>query len=186
MKKIYSILAAALLTTGALLTTACSGDDDAVIDNTTLRQDSETAPTTGTETIQFTATLAAKGDNGDGTRAITTGTEDGKEILNVAWAAGEEVAIYYQKSDDTYMPLQKVREGARVEVIDSLLSEEAVMAFEYGEATTSPDQLSPCSPVVPSRALSLPVAASKSCPSMPASSMPRLLAQMQRSFTSKK
>ena len=41
-----------------------------------------------------------KGDNG--TRAITTDTEDGKEILNVAWTAGEEVAVYYQKSDDTY------------------------------------------------------------------------------------
>ncbi len=100
MKKIYSILAAALLTTGALLTTACSGDDDTVVDNITLRQDSETAPTTGSETIQFTATLAPK--DGATTRAITTGTEDGKEILNVAWAAGEEVAVYYQKSSDTY------------------------------------------------------------------------------------
>ena len=49
--------------------------------------------------------------------------------------------LHDQNSDDTYMPLQKVREGARVDVIDSLLSEEAVMAFEYGEATTSPDQL---------------------------------------------
>ena len=100
MKKIYSILAAALLTTGALLTTACSGDDDAVVDNITPTTGSETAPTTGTETIQFTATLAPK--DGATTRAITTGTEDGKEILNVAWAAGEEVAVYYQKSDDTY------------------------------------------------------------------------------------
>jgi 2-oxoglutarate dehydrogenase E1 component len=49
--------------------------------------------------------------------------------------------LHDQKSDDTYMPLAHVRDGARVDVIDSLLSEEAVMAFEYGEATTSPDQL---------------------------------------------
>ena len=93
MKKIYSILAVALLTTGALLTTACSGDDDAVVDNIT--------PQTGTETIQFTATLAPK--DGATTRAITTGTDaSNNEILNVAWTAGEEVAVYYQKSDDTY------------------------------------------------------------------------------------
>src|SRR3569833_988765 len=46
-----------------------------------------------------------------------------------------------QKTGNTLLPLAKVRESARVDVIDSLLSEEAVMAFEYGEATTSPDQL---------------------------------------------
>ncbi|MGN6728998.1 MAG: 2-oxoglutarate dehydrogenase E1 component [Rhodanobacteraceae bacterium] len=44
-------------------------------------------------------------------------------------------------SGNVYTPLQHVREGVTVEVIDSLLSEEAVMAFEYGYATADPDTL---------------------------------------------
>ncbi len=51
-------------------------------------------------------------------------------------------AVLHDQSDGhTYMPLATVRDGASVEVIDSLLSEEAVMAFEYGHATTDPDTL---------------------------------------------
>ena len=46
--------------------------------------------------------------------------------------------LHDQKDGHTYMPLATVRAGADVEVIDSLLSEEAVMAFEYGHATTDP------------------------------------------------
>ncbi|AHX12811.1 2-oxoglutarate dehydrogenase [Dyella jiangningensis] len=46
--------------------------------------------------------------------------------------------LHDQKTGYTYMPLADVRSGADVEVIDSLLSEEAVMAFEYGSATTDP------------------------------------------------
>jgi len=49
--------------------------------------------------------------------------------------------LHDQKDGHTYMPLATVREGADVAVIDSLLSEEAVMAFEYGHATTDPDTL---------------------------------------------
>jgi 2-oxoglutarate dehydrogenase E1 component len=44
-------------------------------------------------------------------------------------------------SGNVYTPLQHVREGVTVEVIDSLLSEEAVMAFEYGYSTADPDTL---------------------------------------------
>jgi hypothetical protein len=49
--------------------------------------------------IHFTATLAPKGEN-PLSKAITTGTEGGKEVLNVAWAEGEEIAVYYQTSGD--------------------------------------------------------------------------------------
>ena len=48
--------------------------------------------------IHFTATLAPKGENPQ-SKAITTGLEGGKEVLNVAWAEGEEVAVRYQTSN---------------------------------------------------------------------------------------
>jgi 2-oxoglutarate dehydrogenase E1 component len=46
--------------------------------------------------------------------------------------------LHDQKDGHTFMPLATLRANASVEVIDSLLSEEAVMAFEYGHATTDP------------------------------------------------
>jgi 2-oxoglutarate dehydrogenase E1 component len=49
--------------------------------------------------------------------------------------------LHDQKTGDVYTPLQHVREGVSVEIIDSLLSEEAVMAFEYGYATADPETL---------------------------------------------
>ncbi|HEX7130835.1 MAG TPA: 2-oxoglutarate dehydrogenase E1 component, partial [Rhodanobacteraceae bacterium] len=49
--------------------------------------------------------------------------------------------LHDQKTGEVYTPLAHVREGVSVEVIDSLLSEEAVMAFEYGYATADPDTL---------------------------------------------
>jgi len=49
--------------------------------------------------------------------------------------------LHDQKDGHTFMPLATVRDNANVEVIDSLLSEEAVMAFEYGHSTTDPDTL---------------------------------------------
>ena len=52
--------------------------------------------------ITFTATLAPKGE-GPLSKAISTGTDaNDKEILNVAWAEGEEIAVYYQKTDNSY------------------------------------------------------------------------------------
>ena len=72
---------------------------------------------------------------------------EGNDLRIVGQDAGRgtffhrHAVLHDQSSDNTYMPLSKVRADARVDVIDSLLSEEAVMAFEYGEATTSPDQL---------------------------------------------
>ncbi|MFA6229389.1 MAG: 2-oxoglutarate dehydrogenase E1 component [Rhodanobacter sp.] len=49
--------------------------------------------------------------------------------------------LHDQKDGHTFMPLATIRDGANVEVIDSLLSEEAVMAFEYGFSTTDPETL---------------------------------------------
>lgn len=52
--------------------------------------------------LTFGVHITPKGED-PGTKAIATGTDDGgKEVLNVAWAEGEQVAIYYQKTDDTY------------------------------------------------------------------------------------
>jgi 2-oxoglutarate dehydrogenase E1 component len=50
--------------------------------------------------------------------------------------------LHNQKDESTYIPLQHVGEDqAEFELYDSLLSEEAVLAFEYGYATTSPKGL---------------------------------------------
>ncbi|HSD74357.1 MAG TPA: 2-oxoglutarate dehydrogenase E1 component, partial [Steroidobacteraceae bacterium] len=50
--------------------------------------------------------------------------------------------LHDQNSGATYIPLQHVAPGqARFNVIDSVLSEEAVMGFEYGYATTDPQTL---------------------------------------------
>jgi 2-oxoglutarate dehydrogenase E1 component len=50
--------------------------------------------------------------------------------------------LHDQNSDRTYTPLQHVAERQpRFEVIDSVLSEEAVMGFEYGYSTTEPNAL---------------------------------------------
>jgi 2-oxoglutarate dehydrogenase E1 component len=49
--------------------------------------------------------------------------------------------LHDQKTGEVYTPLAHVREGVSVEVIDSLLSENAVMAYEYGFATADPDTL---------------------------------------------
>jgi 2-oxoglutarate dehydrogenase E1 component len=52
--------------------------------------------------------------------------------------------LHDQKDGHTFLPLGTIRNDANVEVIDSLLSEEAVMAFEYGHSTTDPDTLHIC------------------------------------------
>ena len=50
--------------------------------------------------------------------------------------------LHDQKTDSYYLPLrQLVEEPEQATVIDSLLSEEAVMAFEYGFSTTDPNTL---------------------------------------------
>ena len=50
--------------------------------------------------------------------------------------------LHNQKDASTYMPLQHIAENqAKIEIYDSVLSEEAVMAFEYGFATAEPNSL---------------------------------------------
>ncbi|MEP6483692.1 MAG: 2-oxoglutarate dehydrogenase E1 component, partial [Rudaea sp.] len=49
--------------------------------------------------------------------------------------------LHDQNSNSTYLPLSTIRKDAHVAVIDSLLSEEAVMAFEYGYSTADPNTL---------------------------------------------
>ena len=51
-------------------------------------------------------------------------------------------ALHNQKDASTYLPLQNLYEGQpRFDLYDSFLSEEAVLAFEYGYATTQPNAL---------------------------------------------
>ena len=52
-------------------------------------------------------------------------------------------AVFHdQNSGDCYIPLQHIKDQQpRVAIIDSLLSEEAVLGFEYGYSSTSPDCL---------------------------------------------
>lgn len=51
-------------------------------------------------------------------------------------------ALHNQKDASTYLPLQNLYEGQpRFQLYDSFLSEEAVLAFEYGYATTMPNAL---------------------------------------------
>ena len=49
--------------------------------------------------------------------------------------------LHDQKTDGTFVPLSTLRSDAHVTIIDSLLSEEAVMAFEYGYSTADPNTL---------------------------------------------
>jgi len=50
--------------------------------------------------------------------------------------------LHNQKDGSSYVPLEHVVEGeANMTIHDSFLSEEAVLAFEYGYATTTPDTL---------------------------------------------
>ena len=50
--------------------------------------------------------------------------------------------LHNQKDASTYVPLQNLYEGQpRFDLYDSFLSEEAVLAFEYGYSTTTPNAL---------------------------------------------
>lgn len=49
--------------------------------------------------------------------------------------------VYNQQTGERFTPLTQVNTNAKCTIIDSLLSEEAVLAFEYGYASTDPETL---------------------------------------------
>ena len=79
--------------------------------------------------------------------AYATLIADGYNMRLVGQDAGRgtffhrHAVMHDQKSGSRHVPLKTIRAGATVEIIDSLLSEEAVMAFEYGYATATPNTL---------------------------------------------
>ena len=94
MKKTYRFMAAALLITGALLTTACSNDDEAV---------NNPEGQSAARQFLFTATLAPKHADGDQTRAISVNDQGtANETLTTTWAEGEQIAVYYEKTDGSH------------------------------------------------------------------------------------
>ena len=56
--------------------------------------------------------------------------------------AHRHAVLYDQNTGEVYIPLSHLSpEQAQINIVDSLLSEEAVLAFEYGYATTEPNFL---------------------------------------------
>ena len=98
------MLTAAIVVLSAMAGLTSCANEDTALDNTT-------AQTAEGRTVQFTATLAPKGeaqpvlaegegDNGGQTRAITVNDQNNaNETLNVAWQKNEEIAVYYEKTN---------------------------------------------------------------------------------------
>jgi 2-oxoglutarate dehydrogenase E1 component len=82
------------------------------------------------------------------TLAYATLVEDGFGVRLTGQDTGRgtffhrHAVLHDQNTDTTWIPLQHIADPQpRVQVIDSVLSEEAVMGFEYGYATTEPNSL---------------------------------------------
>jgi len=79
--------------------------------------------------------------------AYATIVADGNDLRLVGQDAGRgtffhrHAVLHDQNSGRRYTPIDTLRDDDSVEIIDSLLSEEAVMAFEYGFATAEPETL---------------------------------------------
>ena len=61
--------------------------------------------------------------------------------VGVGTFSHRHASLFNQKDGERVIPLNQVREDTAFELYDSLLSEEAVLAFEYGYATTAPKSL---------------------------------------------
>ncbi|MGC3874025.1 2-oxoglutarate dehydrogenase E1 component [Halomonas sp. GXIMD04776] len=83
------------------------------------------------ETLAYATLL----DQGHAVRL--TGQDSGRGTFSHRHAV-----VHNQKDGTTYVPLEHIRDGQpRFTIHDSFLSEEAVLAFEYGYATTMPNAL---------------------------------------------
>jgi 2-oxoglutarate dehydrogenase E1 component len=61
--------------------------------------------------------------------------------VGVGTFSHRHASLFNQKDGERIIPLNHVRDDTEFELYDSLLSEEAVLAFEYGYATTAPKSL---------------------------------------------
>ena len=100
--------------------------------------DDRAAMTAGTQPINWgyaeTMAYATLIDAGHGIRL--TGQDVG-----VGTFSHRHACLYNQRDGKRFIPLNHLDEATNFDIYDTLLSEEAVLAFEYGYATTTPDTL---------------------------------------------
>jgi 2-oxoglutarate dehydrogenase E1 component len=84
----------------------------------------------------FAETMAYAGLLAEGYELRISGQDAGRGTF-----FHRHAVLHDQVSDGTFMPLSTIAGAEKVTIIDSLLSEEAVMAFEYGYATAEPKTL---------------------------------------------